>query len=230
MEDQNRQKVKIECGECGGGSRNHEVVASHEESENNEYLGTWQSQIYQICKCCGCDTVRFRREIRSSENLDFMGEPEPSVSTYPELNPTARRPHCMEGLPDRVNGIYRETIAALNAGALTLAGGGLRAIVEAVCIDQRVDGKSLQQRIDELAVNGLLAKSQADLLHEERYIGNTALHEIERPAQRDIEDGLQIVESLLNTIYIAPMKAVRLKGRRLNRDATKSKPPGAGTE
>jgi hypothetical protein len=99
----------------------------------------------------------------------------------------------------------------------TLAGGGLRAIVEAVCLDQKVTGKNLQDRIDQLAASGLLAKTQADLLHEERYIGNTALHEIEAPGRSDIEDGLQIVESLLNTIYIAPIKAERLKKKRLKK-------------
>ena len=186
---------------------------------------SWNS-IYQICKCRGCDTVRFRRESSNSEEIDWeTGQSMSSVSIYPEFKPTNRNPLEMDGLPDRVEHIYRETIKALNAGAFTLAGGGLRAIVEAVCIHQKVQGKNLQQRIDHLASGGLLAKTQADLLHEERYIGNSALHEIAQPAQRDLEDGLQIVESLLSTIYIAPMKAERLKRQRLKKDAVKRNPP-----
>ncbi len=91
----------------------------------------------------------------------------------------------------------------MNAGALILTGGGLRAIVEAICIDQNVTEGNLQARIDDLVSRGLLARPQAELLHEERYkryIGNEALHEVSLPAKGDIEDGLFIVEGLLNTI------------------------------
>lgn len=110
--------------------------------------------------------------------------------------------------------IYTETIIAFNAGALTLAGGGLRAIVEAICIDRKVSGHNLQMKIDDLAAKGLLAKPQADLLHEERYIGNAALHEILPPAKQEIEDGLVIVEGLINTIYVLPLRAQRLREKR----------------
>ena len=56
--------------------------------------------------------------------------------------------------------------------------------------------------------------SQAALLHEERYLGNAALHELETPSKQAIEDGLGIVEGLMNTIYILPHKAERLRSRR----------------
>ena len=52
-------------------------------------------------------------------------------------------------------------------------------------------------------------------------LGNAALHEMETPSVQDIEDGLEIVEGLINTIYILPSKAERLKKRR----EAKSKPP-----
>ena len=53
-----------------------------------------------------------------------------------------------------------------------------------------------------------------NLLHEERYLGNASLHELTTPSARDIEDGLGIIEGLINTIYILPSKAKRLKDRR----------------
>jgi hypothetical protein len=111
--------------------------------------------------------------------------------------------------------MYRETIKAMNADAAVLAGGGLRAIVEAICKHQAVAGKNLQEKIDELVSKGLLAASQAELLHEERYLGNAALHELEPPSQRELELGLQIIEGLLNTIYVLPAVAGELKKKRL---------------
>ncbi|HSF65816.1 MAG TPA: DUF4145 domain-containing protein [Nitrospiraceae bacterium] len=97
---------------------------------------------------------------------------------------------------------------------MTWAGGGLRAIVEAICIDREVSGQNLQNKIDDLVTKGLLAKPQADLLHEERYIGNAALHEISPPAKQEIEDGLAIVEGLMTAIYVLPLRAQRLKKKR----------------
>ena len=119
-------------------------------------------------------------------------------------------------LPVQVARICSETIIASNAGALTLAGGRLRAIVEAICIDRKVSGQDLQKKIDDFVAKGLLAKPQADLLHEERYIGNAALHEILPPVKQEIEDELVIVEGLMNTIYILPLRAERLREKRQN--------------
>lgn len=218
MSEETKKVVKVECDECGGGPRNHEVLVEHEESGEHPEAPIWWKWTYQICKCRGCDTVRFRRVHLFSEHIDYANDdPNEKVDVFPELRPGERQPMEFAELPAKVASIYRETIKALNAGALTLAGGGLRAIVEAICIHQQVQGKTLQARIDALAAQGLLAKQQAELLHEERYIGNSALHEIERPSQQDVEDGLQIVEALLNTIYIAPFHAARLRKQRLGR-------------
>jgi hypothetical protein len=114
-------------------------------------------------------------------------------------------------IPADVLKMYAETLAALNSSALTLAGGGLRATVEAICLNQGITNGSLEKKIDSLVHRQLLTSSQAALLHEERYIGNAALHEMTTPPVDDIEDGLQIVEGLINTIYILPEKAKRLK-------------------
>jgi UTP-glucose-1-phosphate uridylyltransferase len=92
--------------------------------------------------------------------------------------------------------------------------------VEAICIDRKVSGQDLQKKIDDLVAKGLLAKPQADLLHEERYIGNAALHEILPPVKQEIEDELVIVEGLMNTIYILPLRAERLREKRQKRTKT----------
>jgi Domain of unknown function (DUF4145) len=80
--------------------------------------------------------------------------------------------------------------------------------------DNQIKDGGLQGKIDELAKQSLLTIAQAELLHEERYLGNAALHELTTPSAQDIEDGLRIVEGLINTIYILPSKAKRLKKRR----------------
>jgi hypothetical protein len=219
--------VKVMCSECGGGFRNHKVLR---EIENRWSDGSVEGGTqYQIVQCQGCERIRFRAESWNSYERDETGKPDPTVRVYPEHIPNTRKPTIDSyftidgdvGLPPAVDRIYRETISALNAGTLILAGAGLRAIVEAICINAKAPGQNLQQKIDGLVTINLLARPQAELLHEERYLGNAAVHEVEPPARKHIEDGLAIVETLLNTMYIAPASAQRLRESRMEKAAAK---------
>lgn len=222
--------VKVMCTACGGGLRNHKVLREVEDHWSNEDASGGTT--YQIVQCQGCDEIRFRTATWHSDDYNpETGEPDSFIRVYPEHIANARKPMVDDplDLPPEVDRIYRETISALNAGTLILAGAGLRAIVEAICINANAPGGNLQQKIDGLVTLNLLAQPQAELLHEERYLGNSAVHEVEPPARKHIEDGLAIVETLLNTMYIAPTSAQRLRESRLKRAAAKkvdaAKPP-----
>jgi hypothetical protein len=209
------QQVRIPCTRCGGDPRNHVVLKEYVDSWEVEDAGISGVSVYQICKCAGCDDVRFRTEFSSSEDWDpRTGEQEAQVCVYPEAQASNRPSIDIFDFPDPISRIYRETVLAFNAGALILAGGGLRAIVEALCQDKNVPGGNLQAKIDNLAQQGFLAVPQAALLHEERYLGNAALHEIVAPSRLDVEDGFDIIDTLLKTIYILPDKAERLRLKR----------------
>ena len=79
---------------------------------------------------------------------------------------------------------------------------------------KNVPGGNLQDKIDNLVSQGFLAAPQAELLHEERYLGNAAIHEIVAPSKLDVRDGFDIIDTLLTTIYILPEKARRLRLKR----------------
>ena len=216
MAEEKDQTVHVPCPQCGGGTRNHKVLTQFEIKWRNDDEAIYGHDHYQICQCMGCERVSFRLASFCSEDYDEEGRPVPTVKVYPEMpREDHRSPQPDAVYPDVVMKIYEETIKALNCGAYILAGGGLRAIVEAICIDQQVGQGNLQQKIEELRNRGLLAQPQANLLHEERYIGNAALHEMEPPTRRSIEDGLDIIEGLLNTIYVLPQKAERLRQARI---------------
>jgi len=116
----------------------------------------------------GCDSIRFRIVEDCSDDNPEAG---PRDRIYPDDPQSGRQPEDLPEFPDDVRQMYQETIRCFNAGALTMAGDGLRAIVEAICQDRKVTGAPLANMIDELVKQGYLVKAQADLLHEERYIG-----------------------------------------------------------
>jgi hypothetical protein len=71
-------------------------------------------------------------------------------------------------------------------------------------IPQKVN---LEKKIDLLVNKGHLASSQADFLHLQRFMGNSAAHEIEAPDREELDAALDIAESLLKTLYVLPMLA-----------------------
>ena len=232
--------IWVICSSCGHNSRKHSVlfekVIHHFE---DPYGGPpTYDEFHRLVECMGCETVKYVTSNLDRQAYQYRAsDNEEDLKVYPDSpgKTSKRRLTIISGedvtdndgnklIPDAVWKMYRETIDAFNAGVRTLAGGGLRAVVEAICIDKLINAPNLMQRIEELANQGLLTKAQAELLHEERYIGNAALHEMATPSPQDIEDGLGIVEGLITTIYILPSKAKRIKD--LREANKKAKPPG----
>jgi hypothetical protein len=217
--------VQALCDRCGG-TRNHIVKAIEIVEREYDYPAQGET-IYQIVMCLGCNTRRFRlKEWALERNApDEEDDAWESVAIYPSVDAGKRVPRDFSlRLPEKIAQMYVETISAFNSEAYTLCGAGLRAIVEALCLHEKVEGKNLQKKIDELVVQRKLTAPQAELLHEERYLGNAALHEIEAPDKEDLEDGLQIVEGLLHTIYVLPAHAERMKQKRAKKEAKKPVP------
>lgn len=218
--------IWVTCASCGQESRKHRIL--HEKVVNwtdEPYGPTLSKEFHRFVECMGCEGTKYVISTLDCQGYDAEEE---NFKVYPDAPGTVvrRRPAISsdEGkmlIPDSVWKIYKETIEALNANIRTLAGGGLRAVVEAICLDNKIAEGNLQKKIEELSKQNLLTRAQVDLLHEERYLGNAALHEMATPSAQDIDDGLGIVEGLINTIYILPSKAKRLKDRR----ETKGKPP-----
>lgn len=215
--EKNTETIWVTCAACGHQHRKHRILHEKIEHFYDDPDGPpLYKEFHRFVECMGCETVKY---VTSKVDLmDQYDEGEYNFKVYPDAPGTIQRRISAiqddEHIPESVWKMYKETIDALNADIRTLAGGGLRATVEAICIDSGIKSGNLQDKINELAKKNLLTTTQAELLHEERYIGNAALHELETPTARDIEDGLGIVEGLINTIYILPKKAERLKKRR----------------
>lgn len=175
-----------------------------------------------VCTNCG-DGTKDHRILHDEEESNFEIYPDQRGSKrHREASPSLRGEE--HRIPDNVWKMYWETLEAINAGIKTLAGGGLRAIVEAICLDKGIEAGRLYDKIEELAKKQLITPTEALFLHEERFLGNAALHEMSTPSVQDLEDGLGIIEGLISTTYILPSKYERMKQRREARNAAETKP------
>ncbi|MEX0712559.1 MAG: DUF4145 domain-containing protein, partial [Pirellulales bacterium] len=69
-------------------------------------------------------------------------------------------------------------------------------------------------RINGLAEKGSISSQQAATLHQIRFLGNDAAHELYQPSARNVSMALDIVEHLLEQVYEQPAKAKALAARK----------------
>jgi hypothetical protein len=119
----------------------------------------------------------------------------------------------VEVLPNPIGQLYEELVNAFESESPILAGIGLRALVESVCIDQKIQGKNLQVRIQGLHNKGLISAAELPILDKLRLIGNVSAHEIKSLLMQKLEIALGIINHVLISIYLLPKvnKKLRLK-------------------
>lgn len=201
------KKIKNYCCNCCK-MTNHTVLLEDTESHREEYSCDIS---YQILQCLGCDTKSFRKVFYDLEAAyptdEEQWEVPEDVTVYPKAVEGHKEIQNLWELPDVVGTIYSEVLIALRENSKVLAGLGLRAVVEAVCNDLTISGRSLEVRINKLTSSGYISKNDAERLHGIRFMGNDAAHDIKKPKHSSLSVALQIVEHLITSVYILENKA-----------------------
>lgn len=211
--DKTKNEIReVVCNRCDT-ETNHLVCGSVEYSWGDDNIQGIDN--YELIKCSGCDSVSLRI---GSSNSDEPEYDEKGNVTYPEselIYPSRLRGRILLEevyyLPDKVRSIYKETHLALCTELKILVGIGIRSLVEAVCSEENAKGQILEKKIDDLVAKEVLTKRSAAILHKTRLLGNVAAHQIKVPSDAELDVAFDIVENLLETVYIIPKKAERLK-------------------
>ncbi len=137
----------------------------------------------------------------------------PRFECYPKRIPGLKELENSHLLPKGVRGIYKETLSALCNNMSVLAGIGMRAIIEAVCIDNELLKGNLAKRIEELHKIGFISGHDVEILHSIRYLGNNAAHEIKSHTFEELKIAFLVIERLLQA-YISKQLAEKIKRRK----------------
>lgn len=161
---------------------------------------------FMIIQCGGCDNVSF------VDAIPVIGD----VHQYPEpvkkdLQGLFLQSHELKKVPKEISGLYEEVSITLRHSASILAGIGLRTLVEAICLQQKIEGYNLQIKIKELLTHGLISKQEEPILDKLRTIGNAAAHKIKAVDADSLRHALLIVNHILRSIYILPGLGGKIK-------------------
>lgn len=245
------EKFKTFCGTCKADT-NHEAVQTvdvrgreavrYGPDESDCESISW-SDNYQVIKCLGCDTYSFRHHSWFSEAEQYYGPDDYDDGTserlYPQRGKDVLVARDLRNVPRNLRSIYKEVITCFNNDSPILCAAGLRASIEGLCEangvadgpveitkpDGTVETKrknNLEGKISGLSEKGFLTKKSADILHEHRYMGNDAVHELSRPSDGDLKIAIELVEHMFESLYEIPEKAEALRMNRTKKHSAGS--------
>ncbi|MBQ4818617.1 DUF4145 domain-containing protein [Aquimarina sp. MMG016] len=228
-----KEKLKVYCATCKVDTI-HGVLKEVEDngeapmSYYPEDLYWWNS-MYQIIQCLGCERISFREENYNSEDVDENGAIL-NESLYPSRDFDSIINKDFYAAPYSVRQIYYETIECYNGNLLILCAAGTRALVENICKSNDIvkgtvyweeDGvkkskvsNSLGGKINGLFEKGIISKNNSDALHEHKFLGDKAIHELKTPSKKDLKIAIEIIETIIESIYEIPKKTRKLKRNR----------------
>lgn len=219
------EPLQVVCPRCAI-ETNHEIRAGieceHEYVDGTFSMFAWDT--YQIVRCNGCGTHSFRTVHRNTEESDHdpdTGEEElrEKVELYPSRLEGRHSLRDSHFLPFDIERIYKETLSALSGEMPVLAGIGIRALVEAICKERNALGSNLEKRIDGLVAQHVLTADGAEFLHSLRLMGNQAAHEVKPHTLRDLELAMDVVEYVLEGVYLLPRRISHLPQRKPKQDS-----------
>jgi len=229
------KKIKVPCIKCNG-KTSHKIMQSLDYSGcewiARDYTIDWIDN-YQIIQCQGCESVSFRHKSWFSEYQDYDSDGS-TEWLYPKRTERTLPIKNFRNVPTKVRRIYGETIECFNNEFFTLCAAGLRAIVEGICAQQGIkdgpvevekrDGtkklirrKDLQGKISGLCEKGILTTQNSEILHEHRFLGNEAVHELSQPSMDELNLAIEIIEHTIDSLYEIPEKAIELQKKKAKR-------------
>jgi hypothetical protein len=199
---------KYFCRKCEN-KTNHKIIFTKETGSNEPYEEDYSkfSENYHVIECLGCESISFLKLYGDP----FMIRPGNNAHTTEhyfeeEIFPlTLQNSKVLEELwfvPITIKEIYLEMILAFKSKALRLTAAGQRATIEAICNHLKIKKETLAVRIDLLHTNGYLSLKESKRLHSIRFLGNDAVHEIEKPSETQLHILLNILNHLISNLFI----------------------------
>lgn len=212
--------IKAHCNRCQRETNQevlHTETFSWEEIIEEQQVILSGTDIYEMLKCCGCDSIILRHTEYFCGNLDQQGNLLPTFHYYP---PATSRPepqwlHELNDINDdekKINyDLLKEIYSSLHNNSRRLATMGIRALIEHIMIKKAGDKGSFAKNLDSFAAQGLISLSQEDILNTILEAGHATMHRAYSPSTEDLHTCMDITESIIASVYIHPEKAKILK-------------------
>jgi len=208
LENMKKQGEQVaRCPHCGN---NTPHIILHQEtrtemlySVDGEEIGLCPIYHYLTkCRTCG--------KISLFSNFEFNDDGVSLASSF-VLYPPIRE--ITDSVPKEISDCYAEAkkVEKISSTAFSVL---IRKALESICKEKSVHGKTLKEKVQNLAGEGIIPGAMAEMADTIRILGNIGTHD---PAlqltSQDVEDMDSFFMTLVEYVYIAPQKLAALKKR-----------------
>jgi hypothetical protein len=165
----------------------------------------WWSVTSDVLECAGCHELTVRR----TEN--FSEWETADVEFYPP-RALRRLPRWHHQLPHDIGTLFCEVYAAMHAGSRRLAMMGARTLIDMVAVDKVGDNnRTFPEKLKALTDADLVAEANSVVLGAAVEAGHAVTHRGHHPTAEQLDQVLDIVERLLQDVYVPWSEADQLK-------------------
>jgi Domain of unknown function (DUF4145) len=201
------ETTRAPCRRCLN-QTSHTVLARHCSQEDFE-IPDWgpaqYERTFELLECAGCGTVLLREVSIFSETPNS-----PTVIYYPP--PVTRpAPPWRGSLPEELRSLLNEVYSALYADSRCLAMMGTRTVLDMVLLQKVGDVGSFADKLKELERLGFIGTRNREFLTAAVEAGSAAAHRGFMPEITDLGHVLDVVENVLQAIYVLEDAAAELR-------------------
>lgn len=199
--------IQAPCNDCCQDTEHH-ILKSHAKSGADSET-SWKVQ-FDMLECCGCHAIKLKR------SFDFSEYPEVAVSYFPPAS-FRRKPSWENQLfmhvpaSSNLPALLTEVYSAIHADNRRLATMGTRALLDMTIMDTVGDVGSFNQKLNALQHEGYITGRQLTILDAALDTGNAASHRGHQPSPEELNTLMDIVENIIQQIYILPNVVAELK-------------------
>lgn len=121
----------------------------------------------------------------------------------------------------QVRDLLHEIYSAMAAEHFRLAAMGVRALIEFVIVDRVGDNGTFEKNLTALHDAGYISERQKEMVKTALDVGSAAIHRNHEPSEEDVNFGLSIGETLLQTVYVQEPQSVDVGKRVPKRQRSK---------
>lgn len=206
------QKPKLHCNSCLG-IRKHSILFETEKnySDEGEYDTYEEACKYSLVECDGCEDISLHTEWRNNVN------PESEHSQWPPKI-SRKPPKWLVDLflAENIGNPYKreflgEIYIALKNNCLRLAVIGIRALLEQIMIESVGDQKTFNKNLEKFEADGYISKLQREAITPVIEAGHASMHRGFKANKDDVEALIDVLENVIESIYISKKKMADLK-------------------